>query len=107
MLLLEQRDYDKAEEMIVYNVPEVNSTASTANLDQVHSILKVSSTIRQNKRLGPVSPDSNVRPRPLEIVLSSAFDRRTLMSNAVAGRNWCYLEEEALLEGSSERKRLA
>ena len=82
---LEQRDYDKAAEetIVLDSVPEVNSTASTTNLDQVLSILKVPRiTIRQNKRLGPVSPDNNAIPRPLEIVLPSAFDRRAVMSNA-------------------------
>ena len=68
--------YDNAAEetKVFYNVPKVKSTATTTNLDQVLSILKVPrNTIRLNKRLGPDTLDNNVTPRPLELVVPSNF----------------------------------
>ena len=104
---LQRRDYDKAAEetIVLYNLPEVNSTTATTSLDQILSTLNLTrNTIRQNNRMGPVMPDENGRSRPLEIVLPSAIDQRAVMSNApllkrtvvFVNRKFCW--EERLTE---------
>lgn len=82
---LEQRDYDKEADvtLVFYNVPEHDSNTSPTDIDKVLATLKVpSDKIKQRKRLGPANTDKNARPRPLEIVLTTVFDRRAALSNA-------------------------
>ena len=51
-------------------------------MDQTLKTLKNKTTLKNAKRLAPASADMNARHRPLEIVLSLIFDKRTALAKA-------------------------
>ena len=83
---LEQGNYDKLadETLVLHTVPETsNGLSAKHNVEYVLTTLKVAETsIKQRKGLGSPNTD-NARLRPLELVLSSVFDRRTALANAL------------------------
>ena len=81
---LDERDYDsKAQETIVlYNIPE-SSTPMKIQMCKLFEKLKIApSRIKNLSRLGKFKPESTARPRPVEIQLTSSYDRRITLSNA-------------------------
>ena len=82
---LDERDYDsKAQETIVlYNIPESSTPHEDPNVQTFCEKLKIApSRIKNLSRLGKFKPESTARPRPVEIQLTSSYDRRITLSNA-------------------------
>ena len=78
-------NYDsKAQETIVlYNIPESSKPHEDPSVQTFCEKLKiVPSKIKNLARLGKFKPESSARPRPVEIQLSSTYDRRITLNNS-------------------------
>ena len=93
---LDERDYDKksARTVIFYSVEEDKEppdSADTGNLVKIDEVAIQQLSTRMNfcdiktrklVRLGHEKPDSNVRPRPIELTLEKESEKADVMKNA-------------------------